>query len=224
MCFKSASSSGSKGAPPQPQPDWWYQWSGHGEKPARSLHETANQRVLARGLLPKPHVTGGDCCQEHFWRRLYVVNQVLGARSEAKQVELECGECPAASPVERGAVRLLSSSFWPGQLEQAVPAELQPRLRASWTSRPDWAGVVGCWGFNSLGILNCETSEAACAKVLHCTGREGAGGFRGRQRWRASSSFFLALHCRCIKANVGPKIPSGTVGMSRTSSFSLSDR
>ena len=48
------------------------------EKPVRSLHETANQRVLARWL-PKPHVTGGDCCQVHFNRGegFMFVNQIL---------------------------------------------------------------------------------------------------------------------------------------------------
>ena len=62
-------------------------------------------------------------------------------------MELENRELPAASLVERGAVSLLSSSFWPGQLAWAAPVELQPRLRASWTSRPDlaeevvWAGA-----------------------------------------------------------------------------------
>ena len=36
----------------------------------------------------------------------------LAARSKAKQVRLENGELPAASPVERGVVRPISSSSW----------------------------------------------------------------------------------------------------------------
>ena len=38
-----------------------------------------NQRVLACGLLPKPHVTGGDCCQVHFnhGEGFTFVNQIL---------------------------------------------------------------------------------------------------------------------------------------------------
>uniref|UniRef100_A0A3Q1EMR1 Basic helix-loop-helix ARNT like 2 n=1 Tax=Acanthochromis polyacanthus TaxID=80966 RepID=A0A3Q1EMR1_9TELE len=61
-------------------------------------------------------------------------------------------------------------------------------------------------------------------KLLRCAGGEGAGGIRGRQRRRASSSLFLASHHRCIKSKADPKIPSGTIGMSRMSSFSQSDR
>ena len=75
----------------------------------------------------------------------------LGACSEAKQVELENGERPAASMVGRGAVKPLSSS-WLGQLARAVMAEVQPRPRVSWTSRPDRAGEVERAGASTVYV------------------------------------------------------------------------
>ena len=71
---------------------WWYQWSGHGEKPVRSLHKMANQQVLACCLLHKPHVTGGDSCQVNLNRGegFLFVNQVLMTISLLLDTEKEC--------------------------------------------------------------------------------------------------------------------------------------
>lgn len=58
-----------------------------------------------------------------------------------------------------------------------------------------------------------------------CKGARGVGSiFRGRQSLRASSSLFLASHFCCMEARAVPKMQSGTIGMSKMSSFSLSDR
>ncbi len=63
-------------------------------------------------------------------------------------------------------------------------------------------------------------------KYLVCcrAGRGGGSDFPGRQRWRDSSSFFLASHLRCIQARVVPKTQSGTICMSTMSSSSISER
>lgn len=86
--------------------------------------------------------------------------------------------------------------------------------------RPDEAGEAG-GGFMCFGTIVesgwLQASRPCTAVVEPGISSEDRAGV-------LHLPFFLASHCRCMEASAEPKISSGTIGMSRMLSFSLSDR
>ena len=90
----------------------------------------------------------------------------MGACLEAKQVELENGGRPAASPLEKRGRKAALFFFlpWAACVGCAGGAATEAEGFLDQLTRLGKGGGAS-WGFDSLGILNCETLEAASAQA-----------------------------------------------------------